>query len=192
MLHFKRSAGEIFDGWWLETICCLLSVACLATLIVFLGIYDNQPLPELPSGITVNTVIALLSTIARTAFTIPVAEGLSQCKWNWFKQKPRPLRDLDLFDQASRGPWGSLSLLVRTKGWLIGIFSAILLVSSVGTSTLTQSAVSYPTRQMEQPEPAPAWSLHTVDFRDLTHVLGEAIFRSNLTTAVLLFPFCGC
>ncbi|KAF6840725.1 hypothetical protein CMUS01_03822 [Colletotrichum musicola] len=117
MLHFRRSAGEIFDGWWLETICCLLSIACLAALIVFLGIYDNQSLPELPSGITVNTVIALLSTIARTAFTIPVAEGLSQCKWNWFKQKPRPLRDLDLFDQASRGPWGSLSLLVRTKGW---------------------------------------------------------------------------
>lgn len=117
MLHFNRSAGQIFDGWWLEMICCLLSIACLAALIVFLGVYDNQPLPELPSGITVNTVVALLSTIARTAFTIPVAEGLSQCKWNWFKQKPRPLRDLDLFDQASRGPWGSLSLLFRTKGW---------------------------------------------------------------------------
>ncbi|KAH9232766.1 hypothetical protein K456DRAFT_37974 [Colletotrichum gloeosporioides 23] len=121
----------------------------------------RPPLPDWPSGITVNTAVAFISTVARTAFTVPVAEGLSQCKWNWFKKKPRHLRDFDLFDSASRGPWGSMSLLIRTKGWGVGILSAISLVSVVATSTLTQSAISYPERNITgtSKEQATAWRL---------------------------------
>ncbi|KAF6814700.1 hypothetical protein CSOJ01_03923 [Colletotrichum sojae] len=189
-LRFTLPAEQILNGWWLEIFCCWLSIACVAALAVFLKAYDDQPLPEWPSGITVNTVVALLSTVTRTAFTIPVAEGLSQCKWNWFKQKPRPLSDLDLFDQASRGPWGSLSLMVRTKGWLIGIFSAVLLVSSIGTSTLTQSAVTYPTRKIQQRGEAPAWSLSKFDYQGLTYELDYAtaklreVMSSPFTTPI--------
>lgn len=104
-------------AWWQEILCCGISVVAFIALVVFLNAYNGKPLPKWPSGITSNAVVALLSTISRTAFVIPVAEGLSQCKWNWFKLKARPLTDFDLFDQASRGPWGSLSLLTRTKGW---------------------------------------------------------------------------
>ncbi|KAF4846065.1 hypothetical protein CGCSCA4_v006524 [Colletotrichum siamense] len=141
-------AEKIFNGWWLEIFCCWLSIASLGALVVLLYGFNDQPLPDWPSGITVNTAVAFISTVARTAFTVPVAEGLSQCKWNWFKKKPRQLRDFDLFDSASRGPWGSMSLLIRTKGWGVGILSAILLVSAVATSTLTQSAISYPERNI--------------------------------------------
>lgn len=104
-------------AWLQEILCCGISVVALIVLVVILNAYNGKPLPDWPSGITINAVVALLSTISRTAFLIPVAEGLSQCKWNWFKLKARPLKDFDLFDQASRGPWGSLSLLTRTKGW---------------------------------------------------------------------------
>lgn len=110
-------ADRIFRGWWLELLCCWLSIASLAALILFLLGINHKPSPNWPSGITVNTVVASLSTVARTAFTVPVAEGLSQCKWNWFKKRPRPIEDFSLFDEASRGPWGSVCLLFRTKGW---------------------------------------------------------------------------
>ncbi|KAF4815813.1 hypothetical protein CGCTS75_v012828 [Colletotrichum tropicale] len=154
-------AEKIFNGWWLEIFCCWLSIASLGALVVLLYGFNDQPLPDWPSGITVNTAVAFISTVARTAFTVPVAEGLSQCKWNWFKKKPRQLRDFDLFDSASRGPWGSMSLLIRTKGWGVGILSAILLVSAVATSTLTQSAISYPERNITgtSEEQATAWRL---------------------------------
>lgn len=110
-------AKRILKGWWQELICCVLSIASLVALVFFLRAFDGEPLPNWPSGITINTVVAFLATISRTAFVIPVTEGLSQAKWNWFKKKPRPLEDFDAFDQASRGPWGSVTLLFRTVGW---------------------------------------------------------------------------
>lgn len=36
-------------------------------------------------------------------------KAMSQLKWSWFS-KPRKLRDLQRFDEGSRGPWGSLKL----------------------------------------------------------------------------------
>lgn len=111
------SLNNILRGWWQELLWLWISVLAFVILVVLLNAYDNQPLPQWPSGITLNTAVASLATIARTALTIPVAEGLSQSKRSWFKRKPRPLKDFDMFDQASRGPWGSLTLLVRTKGW---------------------------------------------------------------------------
>lgn len=132
--RFTVFAGRAVNEWWPEIFCCLLSIACLAALTHFLEVYDGQRLPDWPSGITVNTIVALLSTVARTAFTVPVAEGLSQCKWNWFKQKPRPIQDFDLFDQASRGPWGSLNLLVRTKAWYAEFTTPISCCTSIGNT----------------------------------------------------------
>lgn len=112
----KRSL-RILEDWWQEILWCFISLAAFVALVLVLKEFNQKPLPRWPSGMTLNTIIAALSTVARTAFLIPVSEGLSQSKWAWFKKKPRPLADFDMFDQASRGPWGSLGLLVRTKGW---------------------------------------------------------------------------
>ncbi|KAF5674705.1 hypothetical protein FDENT_9961 [Fusarium denticulatum] len=74
-----------------------------------------------------------------------VIKGLAQAKWVWFKQ-PRPLKDFEAFDKASRGLGGSLSLLSHTKGWFVGIIAAFLLSTTIATSTITQFAVTYPSR----------------------------------------------
>ncbi|KAF4439717.1 hypothetical protein FACUT_3933 [Fusarium acutatum] len=55
------------------------------------------------------------------SMVIPVSEGLSQLKWNAFARSQRPLDDLKTFDQASRGPFGSLLLLSKTRGRTIDI-----------------------------------------------------------------------
>jgi hypothetical protein len=76
--------------------------------------YDQQPLPDWPHGITLNTAVAFISTLCRMAFLVPVVESLAQLKWNWFRS-PRPLHDFKVFDEATRGPLGSLKLVVRTR-----------------------------------------------------------------------------
>ncbi|SCO53762.1 uncharacterized protein FFNC_15170 [Fusarium fujikuroi] len=144
-VSWGNTLRRVIEGWWQEILCCLVSVVALITLTMTLRKFNNQPLPDWPSGITLNTVLACIATICRSALLIPVTEGLAQAKWVWFKQ-PRPLKDFEAFDKASRGLGGSLSLLSHTKGWFVGIIAAFLLSTTIATSTITQFAVTYPSR----------------------------------------------
>lgn len=80
--------------------------------------FDGKALPTLPLSITLNTFLAFFTTLTKAAFMIAVCEALSQWKWNWFATRAdRPLHDFQLFDDASRGAWGSLQLLLgRLRG----------------------------------------------------------------------------
>lgn len=109
-----RSAANIVRGWWREFVFWVISVIALGGLILVLKKYDNQPLPSWPSQITLNTIVALLSTVARATLLEPVVQSLSQYKWIWF-QKKRPLKDYAAWDEASRGALGSLSLVFTTR-----------------------------------------------------------------------------
>lgn len=105
----------ILTGWWAEIAWLLISVGSLCALAMLLERFDNKPLPNWPAGITLNTVVALLSTISRSAFVGPVMEAVAQAKWLWFNKRDRPLRDYDAFDKASRGPAGSLQLVITSR-----------------------------------------------------------------------------
>jgi hypothetical protein len=102
--------------WTAEIAWVVFSVLMLIALVVVLKRFDGVPMPRWSAGVTLNTVIALLSTLARSAFIIPCIESVSQLKWVWFRRE-RPLGDLQVFDEASRGPWGSIKLLFVTRGW---------------------------------------------------------------------------
>ena len=106
------------SGWYLEIFWSIVSFGCFVALVIVLNKFNGQPLPKWPLGLTINTIIALLATISRTGFIIPICESISQLKWLWY-QEERPLADLQAFDEASRGAWGTLKLLVvmQTKAW---------------------------------------------------------------------------
>ena len=42
---------------------------------------------------------------------LSVAAAIGQSKWLWFQDDSRILQDIELFDDASRGPLGSLRML---------------------------------------------------------------------------------
>ncbi|KAF4824770.1 hypothetical protein CGCSCA5_v000691 [Colletotrichum siamense] len=182
----SKKSLRILKDWWQEVLWCVISLATFVALVLVLKEFNQKPLPRWPSGITLNTIIAALSTVARTAFLIPVSEGLSQSKWAWFKKKPRPLADFDMFDQASRGPWGSVGLLVRTKGWIIGILSALLLTSAIATSTLTQFTVTYPSRNVTitAEESAAAWRT--------PYYFWNTAHQSSISMLVPMVSQCNC
>jgi hypothetical protein len=112
----RNSSQSWVHAWLLEILSCVTSIVCLIGIGILLENYDGQPVPALPLGITLNTLLAFLTTLCKAAFAYPVFQGLSQLKWNWFARKKRPLIHLDAFDQASRGAAGSIWLLVATKG----------------------------------------------------------------------------
>lgn len=143
-----RSWASHLRAWAPEVGCILLAIGLFVALTVVLDTCNDNRLPQWPLGLTLNTVVALLATLCRSIIVLPVADAISQFKWNWFATGHRPIKDLYIFDQASRGPWGSLRLLSRMRGRLTPLShaAALVLVSGVATSFLTQSAVSYEER----------------------------------------------
>lgn len=85
-----------------------------------MALFDGRSPPQWPLGITLNTLVALFTTFSRMAFMAPVIEGIGQLKWTWFinRDKPQPLIDFQILDDASRGQWGSLVVLAKMKGFV--------------------------------------------------------------------------
>ena len=61
--------------------------------------------------VQINSVVSICSTIGRLAIMAVVGASISQSKWLWYKLQSRPLQDIQMFDAATRGPWGSVALL---------------------------------------------------------------------------------
>ena len=125
--HSRSAPGtDIFScfRWWLpEIFASVLSVACLLFLILLVRSYHGQTLQELnlPYSLTLNGLVALLSEVIRAALMVPIGSAMSQEVWLWLsearKQSTRrgQLRDLEISDAASRGAWGSLLFLFKTR-----------------------------------------------------------------------------
>jgi len=113
-----RPSQEVtVSAWTFEIICSVFGAICLAVIIVLLCAFDHRQQPQWPMGVTINSVVAFLATLCRSAFMVPVAEGISQMKWNLFAtERPRPLSDLVAVDEASRGIWGTTKLLSLSLG----------------------------------------------------------------------------
>jgi len=106
---------SMFVEWSQELISWLCSALCLGASAIILRICKDRPVPQLHFDLTLNAIIALFSTLAKLALMNPVTECISQLKWTWFAKKERNLFDLQRFDLASRGEWGSFIFLVKWK-----------------------------------------------------------------------------
>ncbi|KAK8880212.1 hypothetical protein PGQ11_001506 [Apiospora arundinis] len=140
----SSSARRSVFWWYTEFAWLLIGFLGLAGVLAVLGMYDKKPTPRWPLGITINSLVALLTSLSRLAFMVPLVQGMSQLKWVWFSSKPRPLSDFQLYDEASRGPWGGLKILFKLKGFL-GSLAALVTLSGILTSTLTQQALQFQT-----------------------------------------------
>lgn len=98
----------------------------------------------LPSG-HILTYANALGKIASAALIVPTSEALGQLKWNWFRQS-NAMWDFEIFDKASRGPWGAVMLLFRTKGRSLAALGAILILLLLAIDTFFQQVVAMPTR----------------------------------------------
>ncbi|KAL1615635.1 hypothetical protein SLS54_008902 [Diplodia seriata] len=140
--------ADVVNGWWLfELLAWVISAIAMAVLVATLVLTDGRPLPHWPMSITLNSFISILATIVKAAMVVPIAEGISQLKWLWFK-KAGVLKDIQTFDEASRGMWGSLKLLLGTKGVHLAKLGAFLTVFSLAVDPFIQQIVSYPIKMV--------------------------------------------
>ena len=151
---WKYSASKnVMKRWMIEIISWCVSAVCMAGIVVTLFIYKNKPIPNWPLGITLNAYISVLAKIASAGLLLPVSEALGQLKWSWFnKGHSQKMWDFELFDNASRGPWGSLLLLVRTKGKSLAALGAAVTVFALALDPFFQQVVKFPNEWRMQPE----------------------------------------
>ncbi|KAJ4366794.1 hypothetical protein N0V83_007319 [Neocucurbitaria cava] len=107
----QQTIPLVLTKWLPEIISVLVALAVLLEIVILLAVYDGHPNPLWSGGITLNAIISFASMVFRTSLMVPVASCLSQLSWVWLAQGRRQLFDVVRFDQASRGPYGSLKLL---------------------------------------------------------------------------------
>ena len=137
-----------FEDWWLGELLTILSSCCLViALCIILQAYNGQPVPSfgtfLNSGITLGTVVALLSTLAVAAVLGSIQQCINQLKWLWYSGPSRPLSDMEIYDQASRGLYGSVQLLWKLRLAPVASFGALLMITQLSIAPLTQQALVY-------------------------------------------------
>ncbi|KAJ5951516.1 uncharacterized protein N7479_009929 [Penicillium vulpinum] len=139
-LHHAPS--NIDYGWVWNIVGLGMALAMLIAIIVILSMYDGKQQPRW-KWISLNTLLSWLSTVGKACIAFPLSAGLSQLKWVWFAQRKRPLSDLRVFDNASRGIYGSAELV-----WALGmrhfaVLGAIAVLLAVGFDPFIQNLVHY-------------------------------------------------
>ncbi|KAF2720316.1 hypothetical protein K431DRAFT_321182 [Polychaeton citri CBS 116435] len=129
--------------WTFEIISLLVATGAVAGIIGVLGYFDGHALPDWPLGITLSALIALLATVANANLAATLQSGISQLKWIRFKAGRAPLSDMEAFDEASRGVWGSMKLLVLARGGVFGSFGAILSILALALGPFAQQMATF-------------------------------------------------
>ncbi|EUC49127.1 hypothetical protein COCMIDRAFT_85364 [Bipolaris oryzae ATCC 44560] len=145
-----NSSGNVVERWMLEIISWLISAICMGAIIAVLIVLRDQPANKWPFdniGFTLNAFVSILSRIAGAALLLPVAEALGQLKWSWFiKGDSKKMWDFEMFDNASRGPWGAFLLLIHTRGKTIAALGALVTIFCLALDPFFQQVVSFPER----------------------------------------------
>ncbi|KIW28379.1 uncharacterized protein PV07_08047 [Cladophialophora immunda] len=139
------------DNWLWELSAALLCICILAAIAAILFVYDNRPVPDLPDGLTINAIVSLLAGFAKAALLAVLASAIRQEKWLWFIGKPRPLNTVDAFEEASRGPYGSILLILSRRGSLRALVAALVTVLALGFEPFLQQVLNTVVRDSAVP-----------------------------------------
>ncbi|KAF4877657.1 hypothetical protein CGCSCA1_v003046 [Colletotrichum siamense] len=137
---YKRYSFFSCTEWVLEIVTSIGSLVILAAVAAIFATVDGHPLSDWTFPISLNAVISILTTACSAAIMHGVSTFISQLKWLHFKNGPEKLEHLERFDEASRGPLGSLKFLVSMK-WNLATIGALVTIFRLGLSPLAQQVV---------------------------------------------------
>ena len=136
--------------WAWELLSSTFSLACISAVVIILLCIQNKPLESWKFPLQPNTLVSIFSTLSKSALLVAVAEGISQLKWIYFRERRHRLYDLQVFEYASRGPWGSLTLLaVLRLQAVVASFGAVITIASLAMDPFVQEVLAYPFMTMD-------------------------------------------
>ena len=138
----------------------LVSVGALLSIVAVLFAFDGKPMTRWKAIAQPNTVVSALSTLAKSSMLMVIGQALGQLKWQHFESHPRRLIDFEIFDSASRGPWGALELLYRIHWRALagstGAIGTVLGRPAQPQQTQAETRAAAQALATKRPEPAEA------------------------------------
>lgn len=130
----------------------ILSASCVTAASVILKHYDGKQNPKMKVGLTLNALASIIATTAKVSLLFTISNAIGQLKWVWFINS-RSLLDAGVYDEASRGPFGSLTMLWTKTRKSIASIGAILTILAVAYDPFVQQIVSFESGFQLQMEP---------------------------------------
>ncbi|KAI1775143.1 hypothetical protein F4818DRAFT_417964 [Hypoxylon cercidicola] len=131
------------SSWNWEISALVLSLGAITTLVALLIYADGRSLAQWNSVLSLNTLVSTLGAISRTSLAFAISSCLGQAKWNWFRRRADNLVAFDRFDDASRGPWGSLWLIIWVRACHWVAIGAIVTIILIGFEPFLQTVISF-------------------------------------------------
>ncbi|KAK7966072.1 uncharacterized protein PG986_000349 [Apiospora aurea] len=140
---FDRRATGLWAAWKWELLLLLLSVLSLVATAVTLYRLSGNSL-ESWGGFFLgpNTVVSILAAISKAALAFAVSSCVAQAKWNWYRRGRDHLLIFERFEEASKGPWGSVRLLrtIWVRHW--SALGALIIISLLAYEPFMQTIVT--------------------------------------------------
>jgi len=134
------------NSWYPEAAAMFLSLSCALIIATILFRFDGQPAPGLSFGLTLNTIVSILATTSKAALLFCVSNSLAQFKWIWFTgNRDRSLLDIEVLDEASRGPLGATKLLTSRMTSPLASLGSLLTILALLFDPFTQQLIIYHT-----------------------------------------------
>ena len=116
-----------------------MSIAATIAIVAILSVYNHQKFPQVPGDISLNAVVATLSTVSKSSLIFSVSASLRQLKWDWYEKGPHKLEDFETFDAASRGPLSATKLLLgRHILFSTASIGAVITILALGIEPFVQ------------------------------------------------------
>ncbi|WYZ36267.1 hypothetical protein EsH8_XII_000017 [Colletotrichum jinshuiense] len=160
-------------------------VASFIAMVALLAHFDNKPVFTW-QGVTLNTITSILSVTIKAAIAFVISECMAQWKWILFIREERPLIDFDRIDGATRGPLGSLRILLKSKGATTVQFGAILTIIAIGLDPLAQQIIQLRENMVFTDSSQLGDSLIALNSRATDYSGGSLIFAGNGTNVTWL------
>ncbi|CAH0045092.1 unnamed protein product [Clonostachys solani] len=138
--------------WAFEIIGLVLAAAQFFAMFGVLVHFDGKE-PNTSSIITPNTIVSILSTGSKAALLSAAAGCIGQANWVLFAGQPRRLYDFELVSDASRGPLGSIQLLLSRKfrGGVLVRLGAVITILTIAMDPFAQQLVQLQNLQVSEP-----------------------------------------
>lgn len=112
-MKFGLPADSVLRQWGFEIFCIIMALGVLAAMNIVLFVFDSKSVFD-GRVITLNAIISTLSTASRVSLLAMLASAISQWNWLLFSNGSRRLIDFEYLAAASRGPLGSVKVLLNS------------------------------------------------------------------------------